>query len=239
MVTVDEHLLLLVVYNVQRTRASTTIRGNTNLIVLQVLLNGDLRVNILSAPQALQGIPQLSRIPVHSHPNAVQENLGESLHVFWSTFHQVQHTPFFKEVLDDCLGCSKGNPTHERDVLHQSHCLPFGRFCRTHQAPVGVVKLPRLHQLSGACQGRDHAPQMRQSGHEGQSIQPLRDACANRLSRLVLAPVACRKLVLHTLTQAGCLFQVLLNVVRNRAFVECTLQHFPQVLDGFAPKAGK
>mmetsp|Transcript_56113 Transcript_56113/g.122710 ORF Transcript_56113/g.122710 Transcript_56113/m.122710 type:complete len:224 (-) Transcript_56113:1493-2164(-) len=166
-VTIDEHLLLLVVYDVQWTRTSTAVRRNANLVVLQVLLNGDLRIDILSAPEALQSIPQLSRVPVHSHPDAIQEDLGVGLHVFRSAFHQVQDTPFVEEVLYDSLGSSQRDPAHERDVLHQSHCLPFGRFCRTHQAPVGIVKLPGLHQLSRTGQRCDHAPQMRQSGHEG------------------------------------------------------------------------
>mmetsp|Transcript_25103 Transcript_25103/g.72303 ORF Transcript_25103/g.72303 Transcript_25103/m.72303 type:complete len:422 (-) Transcript_25103:220-1485(-) len=76
---------------------------------------------------------------------------------------------------------------------------------------------------------------MRQRGHERQTVKPLRDARPHGLPGLVLAPVACGKLVLHASGHARCHLERLGDVGRL-APVQLPLQGLPEVLDGLAPE---
>mmetsp|Transcript_43145 Transcript_43145/g.94027 ORF Transcript_43145/g.94027 Transcript_43145/m.94027 type:complete len:274 (-) Transcript_43145:1442-2263(-) len=194
---VDQSLLALVIHDVQGPHGSACIRRYPDLEVFQVLLDRDLRVDVLPPPQILQRVSQLRRPLVHAHPHSVQEDLGVFPNVDWTALEQIHDAPLVQEVLHYGLPRTKGDIAHQRDVFHQAHRLALRRLRWAHEAPVGVVKLPGLRQLPGARERSDHSPQVRQRGHEGQPVEPLGDTRPDRLPLLVLAPVARGKLVLH------------------------------------------
>mmetsp|Transcript_54211 Transcript_54211/g.168110 ORF Transcript_54211/g.168110 Transcript_54211/m.168110 type:complete len:398 (+) Transcript_54211:789-1982(+) len=68
---VDDDLLRGVVHDVHGPGAPAAVRGDLDLQVLEVLLDGDLRVDVLAPPEELQGVPQLRRALVLAHPDAV------------------------------------------------------------------------------------------------------------------------------------------------------------------------
>mmetsp|Transcript_48449 Transcript_48449/g.139325 ORF Transcript_48449/g.139325 Transcript_48449/m.139325 type:complete len:223 (+) Transcript_48449:1784-2452(+) len=194
---VDQHLLRVIVDDVQRTSTPSAVGGYSKLEVLEVELDGHLRVDILPPPQGLQRVAKLRRLHVHPDPAAVEENLGVVLDMDRRALHEIENTPLLEEVLDHRLRRAQRDVTHQRDVLHQAHRLALGRLRGAHKAPVGVVQLPRLHQLTRPRQRGDHPPQVAERRHEGQPVQPLRNSRPHWLARLVLAPIASGKLILH------------------------------------------
>mmetsp|Transcript_22445 Transcript_22445/g.76900 ORF Transcript_22445/g.76900 Transcript_22445/m.76900 type:complete len:341 (+) Transcript_22445:1439-2461(+) len=232
---VDQNLLSLVVHYVQWPGASAAIGGDPELKILQVELNGHLRVDVLASAQRQQGVSKLGGLLVHTNPASVEENLGILFDVHGRALHQVQDAPLLQEILDQGLCGTQGDVAHERDVLHQADRLPLRRLGRAHKAPMGVVQLPRLHQLARTSERRKHSPQVRQRRHERQAVETLGNTCSDGLSCLVLAPVAGGELVLHARAQARDLLDGVGNV-RLATTVQCLLQMFSAVANALAPQ---
>src|SRR6266581_4658581 len=97
-------------------------------------------------------------------------------------------TPLLQEVDYGTRHRSDRDCRHESQVLHQTTGLAFRRFCRTNHAPMSVVELTRLCNLSLAAEWCIAPAQMRQCRRVGVPVEHLRHAsfCGHRL--LLVSP---------------------------------------------------
>mmetsp|Transcript_16479 Transcript_16479/g.64296 ORF Transcript_16479/g.64296 Transcript_16479/m.64296 type:complete len:1268 (+) Transcript_16479:614-4417(+) len=184
------HHQVLVVHNEQRPAAAAGVRVQPQLLVADVVHDRHLPVESVVAAQGAQTTGQLVGVVRDTHPGAVDEDLGCAWDVL--RVHAVEHRDalFVQELHHRPGRGADCDVAHERQVLHKPARLALGRLGRADEAPVRVVQLARLRQLSLAADGRVQAAQMGERRGEREPDQHLRDAraCGARLA--VCRPVA-------------------------------------------------
>ena len=164
------HAQLLVVDDEQRPAASTVVGRQPELLEPDVVDDAHLGVEVRLPPEGPERGDELGGVSVHADPRTIDENLGgggdgrrqdllERLGV--PVLERLEHRP--RRAPDADVG-------HQRQVLDQSTGLSFRCLCRANHAPLRVVQLARLGELSLSADGRVDAPQVAQRGRVRQPV---------------------------------------------------------------------
>jgi hypothetical protein len=192
----EHKLLALLVNNEERTADPPSVGVEPELLFTDVPDDGDLGLDVGRPTELDEVLGELVRVPMDSDPHSVDEDLcrARSLAVLLEAFD----SPLVEELEDGRRVGSDGDVRHEGEVLDETAGLTFGRLGRADHAPVSVVELTGLGDLSVSTDGGVATTEMGEGRSEGVSVEDLGDSRSGLHRLFLVSPVSGGERVLET-----------------------------------------
>src|SRR5271154_6783834 len=96
----------------------------------------------------LHSLHKMSRISMHTHPDAVDKDLGGVRRSQRLVLFEHFHIPLNHELNNGITRCANGDVAHKSQVLDEAASLSFRSLGRANQTPMSIVQLSRFSNLS-------------------------------------------------------------------------------------------